>query len=171
MLSLQALDLYTPTKPNQTQSTQTTTIKHRATIQADQISYNFPPRPINRQFSIPINQAAKKAYEKMSKPSLPSYLKDTKFITLATIITQKDQSNHIKSLLLAIQKKALSSEEPGTLSYRVNQSIENPETFVVYEEYENKAALEAHLASEEFKALMDCQSAIISLDSKFLQEV
>ncbi|KAH9823904.1 hypothetical protein DFH28DRAFT_879919 [Melampsora americana] len=101
-----------------------------------------------------------------SLPSLPNYLSDTKFITIATIITQKDQSDQIKELLLKIQKRALSDEEPGTLSYRIHQSIENPETFIIYEEYENKLALESHLNSNEFKQLMNFKSIIISLDSK-----
>ncbi|EGG11722.1 uncharacterized protein MELLADRAFT_102304 [Melampsora larici-populina 98AG31] len=105
-----------------------------------------------------------------SIPPLPSYIKDTKFIILATITVQDDQTDQIKSKLLNIQKKAKSDEEPGTLSYRVHQSFETPNKFTIYEEYENKSGLESHLKSTEFQDLMKLQSSF-SLDSTFLQEL
>jgi quinol monooxygenase YgiN len=44
-------------------------------------------------------------------------------------------------------------KEPGCASYEVARSIESPNVFVLFEQYKDQAALDAHLASELFDRL------------------
>jgi quinol monooxygenase YgiN len=48
---------------------------------------------------------------------------------------------------------AASRAEPGCLEYRVSRSLEDARTFVLYEEYEDAAAFQAHRDSEHFRRL------------------
>lgn len=41
--------------------------------------------------------------------------------------------------------------EPGCISYVVQRSRENPRRFLIYEQYKDQAALDAHRASNHFK--------------------
>lgn len=43
--------------------------------------------------------------------------------------------------------------EPDNLSYDVYRSVEDPDRFVILEQYANAAALDAHRASEHFQRL------------------
>jgi quinol monooxygenase YgiN len=43
-----------------------------------------------------------------------------------------------------------SLKEPGCLQFLVHQSIENPLHFLLYEEYEDEAALQEHRATPHF---------------------
>src|SRR5215467_13773411 len=44
-----------------------------------------------------------------------------------------------------------SRREPGCLIYAGHQSRENPRKFLLYEQYRNEAALQAHRASPHFR--------------------
>jgi quinol monooxygenase YgiN len=44
--------------------------------------------------------------------------------------------------------------EPGYRSFEVSQAVGSPDDWVLYEVYENQAALEAHRASEHFKVII-----------------
>jgi len=43
-------------------------------------------------------------------------------------------------------------QDPGTLMYIVHRSVDDPNIFMVYEQYENQAAYEAHSKTEHFRA-------------------
>ena len=45
-------------------------------------------------------------------------------------------------------------KDPGTITYAVHRKADDPDTFLIYEKYENKAALDAHVASARFKELI-----------------
>ena len=47
-----------------------------------------------------------------------------------------------------------SRNEPGNLFYQANRSPENPRLFFLYEQYEDEAGYEAHMASEHFTRLV-----------------
>ena len=47
-----------------------------------------------------------------------------------------------------------SRAEPGNLFYQANRSPENPRLFFLYEQYEDEAGYEAHMASEHFTRLV-----------------
>lgn len=44
-----------------------------------------------------------------------------------------------------------SRQEPGCLAYVAHRSVEDERTFLLYEQYVDQAAYEAHAASEHFK--------------------
>lgn len=51
--------------------------------------------------------------------------------------------------------------EEGNLSYNLYQSIENPASFIFYEEYQNEQAMESHAASSHFKAFGKVKEQIV----------
>ena len=46
-----------------------------------------------------------------------------------------------------------SNAEPGCRTYRPVQSLDDPRAFLIYEEYDDEAAYEAHTSSEHFRRL------------------
>ncbi|HLW54742.1 MAG TPA: putative quinol monooxygenase [Candidatus Angelobacter sp.] len=54
-----------------------------------------------------------------------------------------------KDYLHALQEN--SRREPGCLMYLTHQSTENPRKFLIYEQYKDQAAMDAHRESAHFK--------------------
>ena len=52
--------------------------------------------------------------------------------------------------ILAINA-ALSREEPGCRMFITHRSIEDPRTFLLYEQYDDEAAFKAHTETQHFK--------------------
>jgi (4S)-4-hydroxy-5-phosphonooxypentane-2,3-dione isomerase len=50
---------------------------------------------------------------------------------------------------------AVAANEPACLVYRAARSTEDPDVFVLYEEYEDEAALLAHRETEHFRDLIE----------------
>jgi quinol monooxygenase YgiN len=46
-------------------------------------------------------------------------------------------------------------QEPGCLLYHVNRSRENVDLFLLYEQYRDRAALEAHRATPHFREIIE----------------
>lgn len=44
-----------------------------------------------------------------------------------------------------------SRAEPGCVLFMANRSIENPRKFVLYEQFKDEAAFQAHVATDSFK--------------------
>ena len=64
-------------------------------------------------------------------------------LTLTAILTVKaGQEAEFERLMHVAAPKV--REEPGNHAYVLNRSTENPRVFMVYEEYEDAEALEAH---------------------------
>lgn len=51
--------------------------------------------------------------------------------------------------------EAVRRDEPACLVYRAARSTEDPDVFVLYEEYESGAALLAHRETPHFRALVE----------------
>jgi autoinducer 2-degrading protein len=45
----------------------------------------------------------------------------------------------------------ISRAEPGCVLYTVNRSIDDPRKFLLYEQYQDRAGYDAHMATEPFK--------------------
>ena len=58
-----------------------------------------------------------------------------------------------------------SRAEPGNLFYQAQRSPENPRLFFLYEQYEDEAGYEAHMASEHFTRLVKGE-AIQNLEAR-----
>jgi quinol monooxygenase YgiN len=51
--------------------------------------------------------------------------------------------------------ESVRDEEPGCLLYRAARSIDDPDMFLLYEEYVDQAALEAHRETPHFRTLIE----------------
>ncbi|KAG8702113.1 hypothetical protein FRC08_003691, partial [Ceratobasidium sp. 394] len=72
-------------------------------------------------------------------------------IILHVMITvQEGQADKAQNLLKGIQEHALSDKEPGCFTYRI---VRSGNEFIVFEEYENAAAIKLHNESPPLKAL------------------
>jgi (4S)-4-hydroxy-5-phosphonooxypentane-2,3-dione isomerase len=47
------------------------------------------------------------------------------------------------------------AQEPGCTQYRVHRSTENPNLFLLYEEYVDQAAIEAHRRMPQFQEIIE----------------
>ncbi len=58
----------------------------------------------------------------------------------------------------------LSRQEPGNLAYQAHVSIDEPRRFMIYEEYVDAAAFQAHRASDHFQehVVGDCLARLES---------
>ena len=57
-------------------------------------------------------------------------------------------------LELGREMETHSRQEPGCKAYIVNQLVDDPEVIVLYEQYDDEAAFEAHGASEHFQRIV-----------------
>ncbi|KAJ9115650.1 hypothetical protein QFC20_000977 [Naganishia adeliensis] len=74
-------------------------------------------------------------------------------ITLhAKLVAKPEHTEDVKKQLLII-KEAADNNEDGCLTYRVNQKLNDKNTFIMFEEYKDEAAIEAHKAAPEFQGL------------------
>ena len=56
---------------------------------------------------------------------------------------------------LGLMADAVKQDEPDCVDYRVGRSVENPDEFILYEEYVDQAALEAHRETAHFQAIVE----------------
>jgi quinol monooxygenase YgiN len=59
-----------------------------------------------------------------------------------------------------------SRAEPGNLYYQAQRDPENPRLFLLYEQYEDEAGYEAHMASEHFTRLVKEEAIPNILESR-----
>jgi (4S)-4-hydroxy-5-phosphonooxypentane-2,3-dione isomerase len=67
------------------------------------------------------------------------------------------EPGHGDTVEATLQKMAVAvaRDEPGCLLYRAARSVEEPDVFVLYEEYEDEAALLAHRETPHFRELIE----------------
>ncbi len=68
---------------------------------------------------------------------------------IARIKAQADKVEELRSVLISLVEPT--RKETGCFSYTLLQNNEDPTDFTLVEEWENKQALESHLASRHFK--------------------
>jgi quinol monooxygenase YgiN len=87
---------------------------------------------------------------------------------VATIKVKADKIEEAKTFLKALSADTLANES-GTLAYTMHQQRDDPQTFIVYEKYEDDAAFAEHgknLASKggDFAALMEGAPQIVMME-------
>jgi quinol monooxygenase YgiN len=65
---------------------------------------------------------------------------------IATLRVQEGKAETARELLREIAEQ-VRKDEPGTLAYIIHQRADDAQVFMVYEKYENEAALKAHSAN------------------------
>ena len=63
-----------------------------------------------------------------------------------------EEANKAQELLQELRDA--SRDEDGVIAFDVARTRENPNVFVLWEEYRDSAALDAHVATEHFKRLV-----------------
>lgn len=75
---------------------------------------------------------------------------DTKMVIIAKLSLKPEKTKDFIAAAKEIIEK--SNKEPGCISYQLYQDPYTVSKFVFVEEYKNQAAVDAHFASEHFKA-------------------
>jgi (4S)-4-hydroxy-5-phosphonooxypentane-2,3-dione isomerase len=74
---------------------------------------------------------------------------------LAIIVRFQVKAGHVDEVIAALNEAAgPSRNEPGCHVYIANQSLEDPNVVVMYEVYDDEAALEAHRETTHFKEIV-----------------
>lgn len=71
------------------------------------------------------------------------------YVVVARFYTQAGKEREVEAVLR--QMIPISNAEPGCVQYIVNRSVDDPRMFLLYEQYVDEAAFNAHLASADFK--------------------
>ena len=85
------------------------------------------------------------------------------YVLIARWTAAAGNEERIERILLALAAEA--RKEPGCRTFRPTRSVDDPRVFVIYEEYDDEAALEAHSASDHFKRYV-LEEGIPLLDSR-----
>ena len=63
-------------------------------------------------------------------------------------------------------------KDPGAITYVLHRNINNPDQFFVFEQYENREAVEHHASTEHFKAYrQETDDIVEDRQVRFYQEV
>ena len=73
---------------------------------------------------------------------------------LARYRARKGEGDLVEETLRRMAE-AVRTSEPECLVYRASRSLEDPDVFVLYEEYADEAALEAHRKTPQFQELIE----------------
>ena len=90
------------------------------------------------------------------------------YAVIAKWTAKPDEVEEVERCLTAITP--LARAEPGNLQYTVHRDPEDPLLFVIYEQYADEAAFQAHVAAPHFKeiALGDAIPRLASRERQFL---
>lgn len=74
------------------------------------------------------------------------------FVVAARYVAQPGKAEEVAALLRTMIPHA--SAEPGCALYTVNRSTEDPDRFLLYEQYRDEAGFHAHVATDAFKTII-----------------
>ena len=74
------------------------------------------------------------------------------YVVLARFTANPESADQVATLLAEMVPHAL--EEPGCHEYVVNRSVDDPNVFVLYEQYTDEMAFAAHRETEPFNRLI-----------------
>jgi len=66
------------------------------------------------------------------------------------------KAGNVEAVLAALRRMAplVRENEPGCITYHVNRANDDPNVLLLYEEYADQAALDAHASSPHFKEII-----------------
>ena len=71
------------------------------------------------------------------------------FVVIAQWYAKPGMDDEVAAVLRTAVRN--SRTEPGCVLFMANRSVEDPRRFVMYEQFVDKAAFDAHLATDSFK--------------------
>ena len=75
-------------------------------------------------------------------------------VLVAKYYVRPGKSTEVETALKTMAA-SVREQEPGCLLYHVNRSRENVDLFMLYEQYRDMAALEAHRATPHFREIIE----------------
>lgn len=87
---------------------------------------------------------------------------DPKVCVLATVVALPNQVEEAKAILLSLI--APTRQEPGCIRYELWQKQDDPADFNWVEEWENQAALNAHLNSPHFQEVNSKLASLLATE-------
>ena len=93
------------------------------------------------------------------------------YAVIAKWTAKPGEAEEVERCLAAITP--LARAEPGNLQYTVHRDPDDPQVFVIYEQYADEAAFQAHVDAPHFKqiALGDAIPRLAARERQFLQTV
>lgn len=76
------------------------------------------------------------------------------YVIAARYLTKEGEEENVAALLTRMAALSNSDVEPGCALYAINQSTENPRSFLLYEQYLDEAGFQAHTQTAYFKELV-----------------
>jgi quinol monooxygenase YgiN len=74
------------------------------------------------------------------------------YFVIAEIVSKKEKADELRALLVPFAEK--SAKEPGCLVYTLMEVIGEPGRFLTFEQWTDKAALDAHMVTPDIKAIV-----------------
>lgn len=74
------------------------------------------------------------------------------YVVVARYLSAEDTGDEVARLL--VEMEPLANEEPGCASYVTHRSVDDPRRFMLYEQYLDEAAFQAHTETEAFKRIL-----------------
>jgi quinol monooxygenase YgiN len=74
------------------------------------------------------------------------------FAVIARYVCRNEDADEIRAALLEMRRHTL--EEPANLMYVVHEEIDEGATFILYEQYDDRAGFEAHTQTPHFARLI-----------------
>lgn len=71
------------------------------------------------------------------------------YVLLARWVAKEGEEENVRAALGRLAGPT--REEPGCLMWQPHRDPEDPRVFLIYEQYEDRAALDAHAGSEHFR--------------------
>lgn len=71
------------------------------------------------------------------------------YVVVATWVAEEGEEQEVHDALVTMMP--LSQAEEGNLAYQAQVSVDDPRTFVIYEQYVDEAAFDAHRTSPHFQ--------------------
>ncbi len=76
------------------------------------------------------------------------------YVIAARFLAKPGEEGKVAELLTKMAELCNSDVEPGCVLYVINQSTENPRSFLLYEQYQDEAGFEAHRQTDYFKEMV-----------------
>ena len=73
-------------------------------------------------------------------------------VLMADYYTKEGKDDEVAAVLREMSAFCNSDQEPGCAMYIVNRAADDPRHFLLYEQYVDQAALEAHTQTPQFQA-------------------
>ncbi len=74
------------------------------------------------------------------------------YVVVARFVAQEGSGDEIAALLAEMTPHA--NAEPGCHKYIINRSVDDPNTFLLYEQYADETAFAAHRENPEFQRII-----------------